>query len=135
MTILFLIYFFTIYPLALSLTWLVFQILFFPLSFLVALYFHKFGYKAFEEDEGFFIDERSNPFLFELHGFVKRSKSFLIVILLAFIFSFFGIMFIFGFIALILILFPSFYKRLSFLPKWGLVLANPIFGFLSYNHK
>lgn len=130
MVIISVIYFFTIYPMALSLTWLIFQILLFPLSFVVAYYLHRIILK--ETHEEVYEDDGSNPFLFEVHGFKKEGRPFAFVIVIALLGSFFGFMFILGFIALILILFPGIYKKLAFVPKRLLLLSSSIFGFLSY---
>ncbi|OLS21354.1 MAG: hypothetical protein HeimC3_35990 [Candidatus Heimdallarchaeota archaeon LC_3] len=132
MIFLFLLYLISVYPLGISLLWIINQVYLFPISFLIAYYFHKYYFKQQEVRERVLQEEMGDPFLFEVKGFAIKSKSFFFVLILSLLFSVLGLLFIFCFIALIFILIPKIYKKLSFLPKFLLILSYPIFGFLSY---
>ena len=122
-------YILTAYPLIFSVFWLSLQVFLFPISFLIALYLHKFAFKAKQQEEY----KQKDPFVFEVIKFPKKSKTFIFLLIIALLGSYSGLFFIFTFRALLFIAFPKLYKRLfGFVSKVGLLLSHSVFGILSY---
>ena len=124
--ILILLYLITNWPWLISVGWITLQPFLFWFSFLIALYFHLFGRRREVP-----LIKQKDSFTFEVSGFRKNSITFLLLILVILLGSLNGVMLIFEILAVLLILFPRLYKFLGFISRKALILAHPVFGFLS----
>jgi len=119
-----LLYFFTIYPLSLALTYIILQIYLFPISLIIA---YRLNQKDLTHEREIPVEVDRKEF--HVLGFRKLSIPFLGLL----IFSIFGgIAFLFTLPAIIFIIYPKIYKKLFSIPKKLIVLSYPFFGFLSY---